>query len=390
MPLTEVKIKSAKSKDKSYRLYDEKGLYLEVFPNGSKLWRWKYRFDGKEKRAALGPYPEVSLKQARDLVLEKRAILRGGDDPQSRNREQANFNSLADEWIKIKGAGWTDGHRRTVELRVEKYLRPALGGRDATLITAQDILKILRAIEDNGAVETAHRVLSYCSMIYRYGVATQRVASDPCRDLQGALTPYKSVPFPAITTPREAGALLRAIDDFGGTIIVKCALLFSALTFCRPIEIRQAEWIEIDFDGKVWVIPAEKTKMRKIHHVPLAVQALAVLEKIKLFTGHGKYVFPSARTLGRCMSEAAVLAALRRMGYAKEEMTAHGFRAMASTLLNELGYNFDVIEAQLAHEGYDKIRAIYNRAQYMDERRKLMQDWADYLDKLRAGPRHPE
>lgn len=385
MTLTDTKIKNAKPQEKSYRLYDEKGLYLEVFPNGSKLWRWKYRVDGREKRAALGPYSEVSLSEARDEVAKKRAILRQGNDPAIKTRHEIfSFGQIADDWLRVKGAVWVPGHQKRVAQRIKKYLRPALEDRPITDISPKDILPILRAIEAQGTIETAYRVLETCSTVFRYAVACGYIDSDPCRDLNGALTPAKSTPFAAITTAKEAGALMCAIDGYVGDFTTKSAMLFSALTFCRPGEIRTAEWKEIDFEEKIWTLPAEKTKMRKIHLVPLAKQTIELLQNLQLLTGNGRYLFPSPRSAERPISEVTVLAALRRMGYAKGEMTAHGFRSMASTLLNEKGCNFDVIEAQLAHEGYDKVRAVYNRAQYMAERRQLMQDWADYLDQLRT------
>lgn len=387
MALTDTKIKNAKPQEKSYRLYDEKGLYLEVFPNGSKLWRWKYRVGGREKRAALGPYSEVSLSQAREEVLKKRDILRQGEDPAVKSAAETvfYFGQVADDWLKVKGVAWVEAHQKRVAQRIKKYLRPALETRPISGLSPKDVLPILRAIEAQGTIETAYRVLETCSAVFRYAVACGYIDSDPCRDLKGALTPAKSTPFAAITTATEAGALLCAIDGYTGDFTTKSALLLSALTFCRPGEIRTAEWKEIDLKEKMWTIPAEKTKMRKTHFVPLARQTVELLQNLQLLTGNGRYLFPSPRSTERPISDMTVLAALRRIGYTKGEMTAHGFRSMASTLLNEKGYNFDVIEAQLAHEGYDKVRAVYNRAQYMDERRQLMQGWADYLDQLRTG-----
>lgn len=242
---------------------------------------------------------------------------------------------------------------------------------------------MLRKIEERRAFETASRVIGFCSLIFKYAVTLGLVDADPCRDLRPALKPYAKGQLAAITKPKEVGALMLSIDDYKGSLVVRSALLYSALTFCRPGEIRHAEWTEIDFDENMWTVPAEKMKGRVEHKVPLSRQALEVLEGIRPYTGSGKYVFPTPRSANRPLSENGVLTALRNMGYTKEQMTAHGFRSMASTLLNELGHRPDVIEAQLAHKGADKIRATYNRAEYMLERRNLMQSWADYLDELR-------
>ena len=386
MKLTDLKIKSAKPLEKSYRLFAGDGLYLEIYPNASKMWRLKYRLDGKEKRMSLGKYPEVTLAEAREKAAEKKKLLSGGEDPvrQSKSEKEIVFLDVATEWLKIKGKNWVPAHHRRIEQRVAKYLLPALGNMEIKEIAPDKVLPILRALEASGKTETAHRVLGTCSLILRYAVACGYILSDPCRDLKGALSAAKSKPFAAITNPAEVGLLLRNMDSYAGGIVVKYALLFAALTFCRPGEIRFAQWSEIDFDKMLWSLPPEKTKMNKAHHVPLATQTLALLEELKFFTGNRKYIFPNARHFDRPISDASMLAALRSMGYDREQMTVHGFRSMASTLLNELGYKHDVIEAQLAHAGYDQIRAIYNRAEYMDERRQLMQDWANYLDALRT------
>ena len=382
MTLTDLQIKAAKPTEKDYRLYDTGGLYLQVTKTGSRLWRLKYRFNGKEKLASLGKWPDVSLKEARIKRNSFKEELATGSNPIKKRLPRTNsFSELAREWFKVKGNAWIDSYKRTITIRLNKYILPSLGEMQPDAIVPQDVLVILREIEKKGAVETTHRVLAICSQIFRFGVASGICPFDPCRDLKGALTPYKSKEYAAITDKEGVKLLMQAIDAYQGTPIVRYALKFSALTFCRPTEIRHAEWTEIDFENRLWTIPALKMKMKKEHLVPLSRQAIEVLNGIKVFTGSGKYVFPSPRSSTRPLSENGVIAALVQMGY-KTKMTAHGFRSMASTRLNEEGYKHDVIEAQLAHSGYDKIRAIYNRAEYMEERYHLMQAWADYLDNL--------
>ena len=388
-PLTVKAIENFKPKSTSYRKFDQKGLYIEVFTNGSKLWRYRYRFDGKEKRLALGAFPEVSLATARDLRDQARVKLREGIDPGVvKKKEQAainnTFQSIGQEWTEHMRESWSASHVKDVESRLRVNAYPYLGDKDVRVITPAEVLSVVRRVEANNKYELAKRVLGCCSQIFRYAVATSRADSDPCRDLRGALKPYTSKSFAAITRPKEAGALMRAIDAYRASGIVQNAMKLSALTFCRPGEIRKAEWAEVDLDEKEWRIPAHKMKAKQEHRVPLSRQSIEILEQMKAISGNGVYVFPNGRTKDKPMSENAVLAALRNMGYTKEQMTPHGFRAMASTLLNELGnYRPDIIEAQLAHKEGDKVRAAYNRAQYMQERRQLMQDWADYLDSLR-------
>ena len=387
--LTELKIKSLKPQEKSYRVYDERGLYLQISPSGGKLWRYKYSFDSKEKLLSFGSWPEVKLADAREMRDDARKTLREGIDPGLMKR-RSRMGSGNDTFI-IVGREWTanrqkvisERHQGYVTRRLENHVYPYIGGMPVDIITPVDVLQVAKRIENQGHHELAQRVLGSISQIFRYAVATGRVKSDPCRDLLGALIPVSQKSFAAITTPDQAGGLLRAIDAYRGSPIVRHAMIFTALTFGRPGEIRRAEWTEIDWQGKEWRIPAAKMKMRADHRVPLAEQAIKLLKEIQTITGDGVYIFPSARTGARPMSENAILAALRRMGFTKDEMTTHGFRAMASTLLNEQGYRSDLIEAQLAHKEADKVRAAYNRAQYMQERRDMMQAWADYLDNLK-------
>ena len=388
--LTEVKIKNLKPTGKVERHADGGGLYLELSPAGNKLWRMKYRVDGKEKRLAFGIWPTVSLKEARDRRDEAKKQLRDSLDPGTEKKKAKieqnapTFRDIALEYVENQRDVWAASHTRTVEGRLKLDVYPAFGNRLIAEVTPQDVLAMLRKIEERRAFETASRVLGFCSLIFKYAVTLGLVVNDPCRDLRPALKPYAKGQLAAITKPKEVGALMLAVDDYKGSVVVRAALLFSALTFCRPGEIRHAEWSEVDFDRAEWTIPAEKMKGRIEHRVPLSRQAIEVLHGISPYTRNGKYVFPTPRSNNRPLSENGVLSALRNMGYTKEQMTAHGFRSMASTLLNELGHRPDAIEAQLAHKGADKIRATYNRAEYMEERRNLMQSWADYLDELKS------
>lgn len=397
--LTEATLRAIKPSGKIERFYDSLGLYLELSKAGGKLWRWKYRFEGKEKRLSFGRWPDVSLKEAREKRDEARKKVREGMDPGAATRKKApacpdarTFESVAREWVADRLPLWSQRHAETVVDRLVANVYPEIGNVPVAALTAGDVLRLVKKIETRGAKEVARRVLGICSLIFRYAVALQLVPSDPCRDLSGALAPRVKSHFAALTTGEEAGELMRRIDEYQGTAVVRAALLFSALTFCRPGPIRHAEWEEIDFSGRQWIIPAAKMKLtremklrKEPHLVPLATQAVDLLAKLHHFTGRGRYIFPNPRDKDQPMSENAVNVAIRRMGYSREQMTAHGFRSMASTLLNEAGYRLDVIEAQLAHTSADKIRAIYNRAQYMEERRQLMQAWADMLDELRAA-----
>jgi integrase len=322
------------------RYHDSGGLYLEASRAGGKYWRWKYFFEGREKRLSFGAWPEVSLKEARNRRDDARRTLQGGVDPapvkkSAHGPARATFREVAEEWRAKMGNTWAANHAVTVKGRLELDVYPAFGDSPIADIEPRDVLAMLRAIEERRAFETARRVLGFCSMIFRYAVPSGLVASDPCRDLRGALVPFKRGQHAALTRPQEVAGLMRAIDDYKGSAVVRAALRFSALTMCRPGEIRHAEWGEVDIDGALWTIPAEKMKARAEHRVPLSRQALEVLASIRLLTGRGRYVFPSPRGKERPLSENGVNTALRNMGYTKEQMTAHGFRSMASTLLNE-------------------------------------------------------
>ncbi|CAK7054647.1 MAG: Prophage integrase IntS [Desulfovibrio sp.] len=390
MSLTDTAIRAAKATGKYQKLHDANGLYLHVAPVGSKTWRLKYRFGGKEKTLTLEPYPQMSLKEAREKRDEAKKQIANGIDPSALKRQvkgsYANAVTLefvAREWHGKQTPTWSARHADDVIERLEKNIFPFLGKRPPNEITPPELLAILRKIEGRGAIEVAHRVRGICSQVFRYAVAIGLAERDPAADLVGAIQTRPIIPRAAITEPKEVGALMRAIDGFSGTYVVKCALQLAAFTFCRPGEIRSAEWVEFDFDEKLWRIPGAKMKMRRDHIVPLCSQVLTMLEELKKLTGEGRYLFPSIRTAERPISDVTLVAGLRRMGYEKEEMCAHGFRAMASTLLNELGYEADFIEKQLAHNPRDKVRGIYNRAEYLPERRKMMQGWANYLSDLK-------
>lgn len=404
-PLTEVYLRAVKSSGKLERHADTGGLYLEVQPSGSKLWKWKYRFGGRENRLSFGDWPTISLKEARGKRDDAKKLLLQGVDPRTtfsvRRKKKTSsektahlagrtFENVARAWVADRLPIWSQRHAETVVDRLVANVYPEIGNTPIAALEPVDVLGLVKKIEARGAKEVAKRVLGICSLIFRYAVAMQLVPSDPCRDLSGALAPRVKSHFAALTTGGDAGELMRRIDNYQGTAVVRAALVFSALTFCRPGPIRHAEWSEIDFSGRQWIVPAVKMKLTKEmklrkepHIVPLATQAMELLSKMQHFTGRGQYIFPNPRNKDLPMSENAVNMALKRMGY-EDLMTAHGFRSMASTLLNEAGYRLDVIEAQLAHTSADKIRAIYNRAQYMEERRKLMQDWANMLDSLKA------
>lgn len=394
MPLTDVKIRNLKPKDMVYKVSDEKGLYLLVSPNGSKHWKLKYRYDGKEKKLSFGAYPEVKIADARRKRDEAKALLADDIDPSIHRHERKlarqlgavnSFELITLEWHAKFSNQWTASHGARTLQRLRKDLFPWIGNRPISEINAPELLSVLRRIESRGAIETAHRTQQNCGQIFRYAVATGRAERDITNDLRGALQPVKKSHHASITDPKAIGALLRAINDYEGHFVTKCALRLAPLVFVRPGELRQAEWKEFCFDSNEWHIPAEKMKMREKHIVPLSRQSIAILQELKPLTGDSKYVFPSIRTPHRPMSNNTVLGALRRLGYTSDEMTGHGFRSMACTLLNEQGWNRDAIERQLAHAERNSIRAAYNYAEHLPERRKMMQEWAEYLEKLITG-----
>ena len=394
MALTDTAIRKAKPREKPYKVADERGMYLEVMPNGSKYWRMKYRHNGKEKRLALGVYPDVSLADARDRRDQARKRLANGIDPgaakqaekrTARAETQDSFEALAREWFAKYSPSWAASHSNKIIRRMERDIFPWIGKQPIAQISAQDLLAVLRRIESRGAIETAHRAHQNCGQVFRYAVATGRAERDPSGDLRGALSLSKKRHHASITDAKEIGPLMRALEDYQGSFVTKCALRMAPRVFVRPGELRKAEWQEFDLDNAEWRIPAEKMKKRVPHVVPLSTQAVAILRDLHALTGEGKYVFPSTRSSSRPMSENTVNGALRRLGYTKDELTGHGFRSMASTLLNEQGWHRDAIERQLAHAERDSVRAAYNYAEHLPERRKMMQHWADYLDALASG-----
>ncbi len=390
MPLTDTTTRNTKPDAKPKRLFDSGGLYLEVAPSGSKLWRLKYRIAKREKRLAFGIYPEVSLKDARVKRDDARKLLAAGIDPGEHRKaaqqlDASGFEAVAREWFTKFSPSWSPDHAERVIRRLERDIFPWIGPRPIGNVTAPELLTALRRVESRGVVETAHRAMQNCSQVFRYAVATGRAERDPTADLRGALPPVKGNHFASITEPKAIGELLRAINGYQGSFATQCALRLAPLVFVRPGELRRAEWAEFDLDAAEWRIPASKMKMCVIHVVPLSSQAVSILRELQPLTGGGKYVFPGTRTKDRPMSENTVLAALRRMGYGTNDMTGHGFRSMASTILNEQGWNRDAIERQLAHAERDNVRAAYNYAEHLPERRKMMQAWSDYLDKLKAG-----
>jgi len=394
MPLSDTAVRNAKPAAKPVKMADAKGLYLLIAPAGGKWWRLDYRFAGKRKTLSMGTYPETGLKGAREKRDEARKLLAQGIDPGEQRKamkaaqgaDAGSFEVIAREWHAKQVPSWMEKHAEKVLTRMEKDLFPWLGARQIAEVTAPELLAVLRRIENRGSVETAYRALQNCGQIFRYAIATGRAGRDPSADLKGALPPRRGGHFSAVTEPKQAGELLRAIDVYRGTFPVQCALKLAPLVFVRPGELRSAEWAHIDLEAAEWRYTATKTDTP--HIVPLATQAVEILRALHPLTGHGRYVFPSTRTPNgfRQMSEVALLAALRRMGFSKDEVTVHGFRALARTVLDEvLGFRPEFIEHQLAHAVRDPNGRAYNRTVHLPERRKMMQAWADYLDGLKKG-----
>lgn len=393
MALSDLQIRNAKAKTNAYKLSDGGGLQLWISTDGAKRWRLAYRFAGKQKVLALGVYPAASIKQAREAREKAKALLASGQDP-SLARKVAksmiakgaadSFDALCDELLEKKRR---EGRSALTVSKVEWLLsrvRRDLGPRPIAQITAIEVLTALKVVEARGNFETAKRLRANIGQVFRLAIATGRAENDPTIALRGALASPPVRHRAAIIDPRGFGALLRSIDGYEGAPETKAALQFSALTFARPGEVRAAEWSEIDLDKGIWSIPAEKMKMRRPHRVPLSKQALTIMIEVRRITGNYKFVFPSARTGERCMSENTINASLRRLGFSKEEMTAHGFRSTASSILNESGlWNSDAIERQLAHVDKDSVRRAYARADFWDERVRMMQWWADECQKMR-------
>jgi len=405
--LSNATIKAIKNNDPRRRLSDGDGLYLRLFVNGgSHAWRFDYTFDGRRNTLSLGTYPTTTLSAARQKAEEARRVVDRGVDPSQlrkaarakvvERREAAtraeaglppvdSFEAVAREWYEKNAPNWAATHSEKIIRRLERDVFPWIGKKPVASIRPADLLELLRRVESRGAIETTHRVQQNCGQVFRYAVATARAESDPSRNLRGALTPWKPEHYATLTDPREVGRLLRDIESYEGSFATKCAMKLAPMLFVRPGELRRAEWNEFDLDKAEWRIPAAKMKGRVMHIVPLAKQAARILAELKPLTDRSAWVFPGVRTNGEPMSDNTVNAALRRLGYDRTTLTAHGFRGMASTMLHEQGWASDVIERQLSHAERNSVKAAYNHAEHLPARRKMMQAWADYLDKLRKG-----
>ena len=386
LPLTDMKIKALVPREKSFKAFDGHGLYLEVYPTGSKIWRIRYSYQGKERRISLGAYPGVGLKDARIKASEVKAMLRDGLNPagpaKSNLAEGPTFAEVVEDWAGRFLVETQASPKTIIKKRIflDKHILPKIGHLPIKDIEPPVILnEVMRPVEARGNLETTHRIKSICSQVFRFAVATGWAKRDPTQDLKGAVPPPKVKHRSTIIDPERIALLLRDIDNYSGHAITRYALALLPLVFLRPGELRHGEWSEIDWDNKVWRIPEHRMKMRVTHIVPLSRQALDILTRLKTLTGRQKFLFPGQRGNDRPMSDMAINAALRYLGYSGDDITGHGFRSMASTILNEQGYNRDWIERQLAHSERDGIRAAYNYAESLPERRKMMQDWADYL-----------
>jgi integrase len=384
--LSDSKVRGIKPSGGRKRHADSEGLYIDVQRNGKKTWLFRYTKDGRRHWLSLGEYPIVGLAEARELRNAAKRQLFDGIAPGTQGGAAGtqSFESVSLEWHAKNAPKWSEKTRAIMMRRLEMHAFPFIGGKEIAKIKTAELLALARRIEAKGAAETTRKIVQTCAQVFRYAIACGYCDYDPTQALRGALAPVKPKHMASLTKPSDVAMLLRMIDAYPQPV-VRYAMQFSAFTFCRPGEIRHAEWEEIDKNE--WRIPKEKMKMKRPHIVPLASQTLLLLDKIRLLTGHGQYVFPSNRAPkgDRPMSENTVLAALRSMGYTKDQMTPHGFRSMASTLLNENGFNRDWIERQLAHVEGNSVRAAYNYAEHLPERRKMMQWWADYLDGLRAA-----
>jgi integrase len=393
MALTNIAINKAKPAEKAYRLSDSGGLYLQITPAGAKCWRMKYRFLGKEKVLAIGQYPHISLLDAREARDKAKKLLANGQDPgyvkqtnkHTAKLEAANtFEVIAREWHEKHKIKWVAKNAARNLSLLENHIFPSIGRLSIRKIKSSELLTAVQKIEARGNNETAHRTLQICGAIFRYAISTDRASADLSVVLKGALAPVKVQHHASITEPKAIGSLLRAIDNYDGAYLTKQALKLAPFLFVRPGELRQAEWSEIDLTKKEWRIGADKMKMRAVHIVPLSSQALEILTEMKQVARNSNYVFPSATSNKRPMSDNTLNMALRRMGYDKSQITAHGFRSMASTLLHEQGWPHDAIERQLAHAERNKISAAYNYAEHLPKRREMMQHWANYLDGLKV------
>ena len=393
MPLTDTAIRAIKPTSKTAKYFDGGGLYLEVAPSGGKWWRLKYRFQGKEKRISLGTYPTIGLKEARERREDTKKILANGIDPSAQRQaikasitsiDQDSFEVVTREWFDKHVVNLAPSYSKKVRSLFERQIFPVLGAKPIAEVEPTDVLSAARHVEQTGAIETAHRLIQICGQVFRYAIATGRTKYDVSTGLHAALPKVNVKHMATLTDKKRIGQLLRAIDAYGGFFPVRCALKLAPLLFVRPGELQKAEWAEFDLPAAEWRLPASNMKMRQRHIVPLSCQALSILAELQSYTGNGQFLFPSIRTTTKPIALESMLVAIRSMGFTQDEMTMHGFRGMASTLLNELGYNRDWIERQLAHGERDHVRAAYNYAEHLPERRRMMQEWADYLEELKA------
>ena len=388
MPLTDKAVIAAKPKEKAYRLYDRDGLYLEVAPSGGKWWRLKYRLRGKESRISLGTYPQTTLQEARRKLLACKDMIAAGIKPRLGETDDPNeltFETLCREWFKKYKTSLTPRYALETERRLEKYVYKQIGGLPLSKITPSDVLGVLKIVEDKGTITTAYKIKSHISQAMRYAVASGLVLHDPTRDLVAAMAPRSKKNMAAIIDPQAVGPFLRALYAYHGTKVVQIIIKLLPYVFTRPGELRKAEWSEFDFDAAEWRIPAERMKMKIPHLVPLAKQSIELLRELYGITGQGKYLFPSVKTSSRPLSDNIINSAMCACGYDSSIMTGHGFRAMASSLLSELGWPVEIIDKQLAHAEKNKVRAAYFRSEYLKDRKRMMQEWADYLDRLRLS-----
>lgn len=400
--LSDPDIRHAKAKNKSYKLLDGGGLYCHVLTTGTKTWRYRYRFNGKEKTFTIGGYPDIGLSDARLKRDEAKIKVKNKIDPSQQKQlekraiKENTFQAIAEEWLEYQKPNWADAHYYRTKSYLERDVFPILGRREVSLIEAPELIPIITRVADRGAVDAAKRVKGFIQQVFDYCIVHGKTSRNPTKDINLGLILPKTIKrhYSAITDPEKLGELLRAIDGYSGSIVVRSALKLAPMVMLRPAELSNGEWLEIDFYLSIWTIPAKRRKLashlkkanRKedAHVIPLSSQAVTLLKDIQQYTGRGKYIFPSARGNSRSMSNNALRVALRNMGFSNEDITPHGFRAVASTFLNTLGYRSEVIEAQLAHKDKNEIRSAYNHADYMEERKVMLQEWADYLDALKA------
>ena len=401
MPLTDTILRAVKQGEKAVKLFDGGGLYLEVAPAGGKWWRLKYRFEGKEKRISLGTYPAVGLKEARERREQAKKLLSQGINPSmerkeskaasiAEQREKENtFEAVAKDWFNTHAPDLTEKHALKIRRYLENVFFPAIGGKSVSSLLPVDILEAARPAQAKGRIETAHRLTQLAGQVLQYAFIKGLVSVNVARGITGALQPLRTTSFAAITDPKEIGRLLRAIDNYTGYPSIRYFLKILPYVFTRPGELRLSEWSDVNFDEAMLIIPWQRMKTRKLskkdHRVPLALQVVALFRELHEFSGSARFIFPSIRAKTDTISDAGPLNALRDMGYDQNTMTIHGFRSMASTRLNEMGMRPDLVEAQLAHKDPDAVRMVYNRAEYLNERREMMQTYADYLDGLREA-----